>query len=234
MLPKQQIAMYTLTVPSTGQEVKYRPFTVREEKWLMLAKESSETPVMIQTLKEIIKACTEGKVDPDKLAVFDLEFIMATLRSKSVGEAVKLDFGCDADPKHDHILLDVDLSKIEVIKDPKHNKKIPLFDDVGVIMKYPDLTMLDTLMGLHENPNMIFGVIYDCIDKIYNSKEVFEASEQSEKELEEFIEGLTKDQFGRIEDFFTTMPMFSHTIEFKCPTCGKEHKKTIEGFENFF
>jgi len=234
MLPKKTPTMYELTVPSTGAKVKYRPYTVKEEKLLMIAEQSSDVNVMVNTLKAIISACTEDKLNPETLAIFDLEYIMATLRSKSVGETVRLSFECDADPKHDKIVVDMDLSKIEVTKPEGHSRTIPLYGDVGVIMRYPDVNMLESLQGLEGNPDIIFGIIYDCIDSIYDKHEVHKAVEQKQEDLVEFIDNLDKKEFKKIENFFVTMPQFKHTIEFKCPTCGHEHIKSVEGFENFF
>lgn len=234
MLPKQQITMYELVVPSTGAKLKYRPFTVREQKLLMIAQQSDELKIMVDTLKEIIRACTNEKVNLDSLAVFDLEYIMATLRTKSAGETVKLEFSCDADSTHPVTIVDLDLSKIEVTKYPGHDKKIGLYDDVGVVMKYPDIGMLESLHGIEETPEMVFGIIYDCIDYIYDSDEVFHAKDQTQAELVEFIDGLTKEQFSKIENFYATMPKFTHTLQYKCATCGHEHNKVIEGFSNFF
>jgi hypothetical protein len=234
MLPKQNIMMYELTVPSTGQVVKFRPFTVKEEKLLLIAQQSDEVKTMVQTLREIITGCTEGKLDVTKLAVFDLEYIMVTLRSKSVGETIRLQFECDEDANHEPIVVDLDTTKIEIIRSDAHTKNIPLFGNVGVVMKYPDINLLESLALIENNPNIVFGIIYDCIDYIYDDQEVFPAADQSEAELVQFIDGLTKEQFAKIEDFFATMPKFLHTIEYKCSTCGHEHKKRIEGISNFF
>jgi hypothetical protein len=234
MLPKQNIMMYELTVPSNGQKVKFRPFTVREEKLLLIAQQSEDIKVMIQTLKDIIDGCTENKVEVEKLAVFDLEYIMANLRAKSVGETVRLQFDCDKDATHEAIVVDLDMTKLEVFKPDGHDKRIPLFGNVGVVMRYPDATMLETLAKIDLEPNAVFGIIYDCIDYIYDDQEIFPAKEQSEADLVQFIDGLTKEQFQRIQEFFETMPKFMHTVEYKCQTCGHEHKKRIEGFSNFF
>ena len=41
-LPKLNTPTYSLVLPSTGEEVKFRPFLVKEQKLLMLAQESEE------------------------------------------------------------------------------------------------------------------------------------------------------------------------------------------------
>lgn len=234
MLPKQSITMYELEVPSSGQKVKYRAFTIREEKLLLIAQHSEDEKIMVQTLKEIIKSCTNDKLDVDSLAIFDLEYIMVSLRAKSVGETIRLEFQCDNDEKHPITTIDFDLSKITVKKTEGHTNIIPLFDDVGVKMRYPDISMMETLVQIEDDPNMIFGIIYDCIEYIYDSEEIFLASDQTEADLVSFVDSLTKEQFKKIEEFFVTMPKFSQSIEYTCTECGHKHSKNIEGFSNFF
>ena len=39
-LPKLNVINHNLTLPSTGKELTYRPFLVKEEKMLMMAMES--------------------------------------------------------------------------------------------------------------------------------------------------------------------------------------------------
>ena len=41
-LPKINVPLHELTIPSTGKKIKYRPFVVKEEKILLLAMESED------------------------------------------------------------------------------------------------------------------------------------------------------------------------------------------------
>ncbi|MFM7855042.1 MAG: hypothetical protein ACKO96_24730, partial [Flammeovirgaceae bacterium] len=68
MLPTLDLPTYELKVPSNGQVVKIRPFTVREEKLLLIAAESNDPNEIINTTKQIIKNCiVSDNVDVDKL-----------------------------------------------------------------------------------------------------------------------------------------------------------------------
>ena len=42
-LPKIDLPMFEAELPSSGKKFKYRPFTVKEEKILLVAQESNET-----------------------------------------------------------------------------------------------------------------------------------------------------------------------------------------------
>lgn len=234
-LPLSNTPIYNLIVPSTGKQVKFRPFLVKEEKALLIAQQSEDPVVMIDTIKNIITACVRD-IDVDSLATFDIEYIFAQIRAKSVGETVELIFYCDTctDEKA-KVNLTFDLTKLEVQKDPEHTNKIELFNDVGIVMKYPSIETLTKLQNLDSaGINEVFNVITDCVDYIYNNEQVFHAKEHSKKELEEFFENLTSEQFGKVQKFFETMPKIRQDADYNCPVCNKHHHKVLEGIQSFF
>lgn len=234
-LPVQSTPTYTLTIPSSGKKIKFRPFLVKEEKALLLAQQSEDLDVMIDTLKGIIVNCVEDKIDIDTLAVFDIEYIFTQIRSKSIGEFSTLIFTCShCDEDNNKVKMDIDLTKIPIVKNPNHTNKIELFDDVGVLMKYPTIDTISKSFGKTEDIDSVMEVVVDCIEAIYNSEEIFYAKEQTREELMEFVMNLTKPQFDKIEDFFVTVPRFKQDIEFDCPACGAHNKTVLEGTQNFF
>jgi ribosomal protein L44E len=235
-LPMSNTPIYTLTIPSNGKSVKYRPFLVKEEKALLIAQQSEDLDVMVDTLKQIIISCTDGKVDPEELAVFDIEYMFTQMRSKSVGEEVQLVFRCghcqDENAKSE---VTIDISKLEVIKDPTHTNKIELSDNIGVIMKYPSI---DTLKILDDESltdiEQVFRVICRSIDIIYNSEDTFYAKDETIEDIEAFVNNLTRIQFEKLKSFFDTMPKLKQVVEFDCPVCGAHNKTTLEGIQDFF
>ena len=64
-LPKMNAPLYNVTIPSSKKEVKFRPFLVKEEKSLLLAQQSEDPKVMINTLKSVIENCIVDNVDVD-------------------------------------------------------------------------------------------------------------------------------------------------------------------------
>jgi hypothetical protein len=233
-LPIMSTPTYELTVPSTKEKVKYRPFLVKEEKALMLAHQSEDATTMLDTLKGVISACTMNKLDVNKLAMFDIEYIFLQLRAKSVGEISELNFSCKQcnDPKA-KMKVEIDLTQLEVTFDPNHVTDIQLFNDVGVKMKYPSLQTINRLKGGND-VDSVFEIIVECIDCIYDDDNVYAAADQSKQELTDFINNLTQDQFGKLQKFFETMPKLEKTIEFDCPVCKYHHTQTIQGLDGFF
>lgn len=231
---------YNMVVPSTGATVKYRPFLVKEEKALLLAQQSEDAMVMVDTLKNVIKSCVQDNIDVNKLATFDLEYMFLQIRGKSVGETIDLVFACDLDHGEEgneksKVNVRINIADINVEKEKEHTSKIELYGDVGVVMKYPTVDILNKLTGLKEDDyEKIFDIMALSIDYIYDGEQVYHAKEQTKDELLQFVNNLTSEQFVRVQKFFETMPKLRKEIEYTCPVCGKQHNKVLEGIQSFF
>jgi hypothetical protein len=131
--------------------------------------------------------------------------------------------------------VSIDLTKLQVDKNPEHKAKIHLYQDVGIAMKYPTLDILKKMENVNTNDlDEVFNIVVDCIDYIYNEEEVFHAKEQTKQELLDFLNNLSSDQFAEVQKFFETMPRLKHDINYNCPVCNKEHNKVLEGLNSFF
>jgi hypothetical protein len=235
-LPFNTTPTYNVTIPSTKENVKFRPFLVKEEKALLIAQHSEDQNVMIDTLKNIIKSCMLDKVNPDTLAMFDIEYLFTQIRAKSVGENVDLLFPCDVcDDEKARVKISFDLTQLNVEIPEGHDKKIELFDDVGVIMKYPTINVIKQLENINTNDiDNVFNIISSSIDIIYNGDEIFHTKEQNKKDVVEFLENLTSNQFNKIQKFFETMPRLRQSVKYTCPVCSRDHDKVLEGLDSFF
>ena len=241
-LPKNTSATYPLSIPSSGQEVKFRPFVVKDEKALMLAMQSEDEMTMVNTLRDLIRNCVQDEINVERLATFDLEYAFAQMRGKSVGELVEVigkcdneEAGCVDNPKA-QVKLSVDITQIPVTFPEGHDKKINLWGDVGVVMKYPTVETIIKYQGLSEDsdPEKVFDIITESMDVIYEGDELHYIKDQTVEEVNDFINNLTSDQFAKVREFFETIPAMKKEIEYTCPNCGRVHKKTLEGLQSFF
>lgn len=238
-LPLNSAPTYSLTVPSNGKQIKYRPFLIKDEKALMLAQQSEDPQVMVDTLKNVIGSCVrdaKSDIEVDSLATFDLEYIFTQIRAKSVGERVELFLKCDTCEDEKAVTqINLDLTQLRVEKHPDHTNKIALYDDVGIILKYPTLELIKRLESLDtNNVEQMFEIVVECIDNIYTTDEVFVAKDQTKEELLEFLNNMSSEQFSKIQTFFETMPRLKKDISYNCPVCGTEHHKVLEGLQSFF
>ena len=120
--------------------------------------------------------------------------------------------------------------------DDGHNPKIELTDEMGMIMSYPNIdSMTETGITNIDASNML-DVIGSCILQIYDKKgeEVFDAKDQTKKELTEFIESLNTKQFQEVQKFFDTMPKLKQIVELKNPKTGVKSKIVLQGLNDFF
>lgn len=237
-LPVNATPIYTLKVPSTKKPFKFRPFLVKDEKALLIAQESDDVSVMLDTVKDVIKACAKSEIDVENLASFDIEYIFLQMRSKSIGEIVELTFACDVDhgtqndQARSRVVVNIDDIKVEFPEG--HTNNIALFGDVGVMMKYPTIDTLKRLEQDVSTTDAALDIIADCIDYIYDGEQIFTAKDCTKKDLLDFLDNLTSVQLNNIQNFFRTMPVLRTYIKYTCPVCGLEHNKYMEGLTSFF
>ena len=235
-LPTVETPRYELTLPSTDKVIQYRPFLVKEEKILLQALESAKPEEMLMAVKEIVKACTFGTIEPDEYPIFDIEYIFLQIRSKSVGEIAKLKVLCP-DDKKSYGNVDVDLTKVEVYVDDTHNNNIVLDESrkLGVVLKYPSLKMIDAGI-LKDNIKVaaMYELIKKSVDHIYEGDKMYYAKDSTPKELDDFIDSLTGEQMRKIQVFFSSMPRLEHKIKVTNPNTKVESEVTLKGLTDFF
>jgi hypothetical protein len=236
-LPKISTPSYTLELPSTGQEIKYRPFLVREEKLLVLALESEDTKQITNAIKTVIKNCIETKgIKVESLPTFDIEYLFLNIRGKSVGEEIEVNIICPDDGETT-VPVKINVDDIQVQKNPDHIKQIKVDDSIMMEMKYPSLDQFiksNFDFTADNTMDQSFELISSCIDKIYTEEEVWSTADVTKKELMEFLDQMNSTQFKEIEKFFETMPRLSHKIKVKNPNTEVESEVVLEGLSSFF
>ena len=234
-LPKINAPEYRLNIPSTDEEITYRPFLVKEEKLLLIAHETGDEKATFSAIKQLIKSCVTQELAVDTLPMFDIEYIFLNIRAKSVGEIAKLKIICPDDEKTT-VDVEVDLTKINVEMDEKHNPRIELTDNIGILMSYPSLDIVQE-HAITDSPNptqQLFKLVAECIYQIWEGKEVHDASDYSYTEKTEFLESLSHEQFEKIQNFFETMPTLKHEIKVTNPKTKVKSTVTLRGIQSFF
>ena len=227
-LPKLNTPVYEAILPSTDKVIKFRPFLVKEEKVLLTAMEDGSQTALMNAIKTILKNCVQGNLDVERLPLFDIEYLFLKLRSKSIGEISEIGLKCTDTECGGVNQISINMDEIEVTKPEGHNRKIMISDDVGVIMSYPVIKTA----GITEEDGM--AIVKDCIEMVFTEEEQHERDSFTSKELDEFIESMDTKQFGKIKEFFDTMPKLQHTINYKCEKCGEDKEVTLQGLDSFF
>jgi hypothetical protein len=228
-LPKLDTPVYNLEVPSTGETIKYRPFLVKEQKILMMAEESKDENELYNAMSNIISSCTFNQMDVHNSPIFDVEYVFVRIRGKSVGESVKLKLLCP-DDKETYAETVVNLDDIEVQVEDGHTNVIEITDTIKMIMKYPTLENAKTFKGSSSD---VFDILKNCIHEVHHDETIHHRIDITDKDIEEFIEGFTVDQFQKVTDFFETMPKLRHFVELENPKTKVKSEVLIEGIDSF-
>ena len=237
-LPKISTPTYELELPSTGQNIKYRPFLVREEKLLVLALESEDTKEITTAIKTVIKNCIQTRgVKVETLPTFDIQYLFLNIRGKSVGEVIDVNLICP-DDNDTTVKKEIAIDEIQIKRNDEHTNQIKIDDNLMMEMKYPSLEQFIKsnfdFSADANNMDQSFDLIVSCIDKIYNSEEVWASSDVTKKELVDFLEQMNSTQFKQIEKFFETMPKLHYSTIIKNPNTKVESEVVLEGLSSFF
>ena len=230
-LPKIDTPKYQLTIPSTQQQIDYRPFLVKEQKIIMMAQESGDQNSMIKAVGDLVDSCTFGKINASNSPTFDVEYIFLKIRSKSVGETVELTVTCPDDEKT-KVPVKIKLDDINVLNDVTHKNEIDVTDTIKMVFRYP--LLIDTMdLDSGNSVDAPFKMINSCVESIHYGDDVYQKIDITEKDLEEFIDQLTGEQFESIMNFFNTMPKLRHVIQVTNPETNVKSEVVLEGLQSF-
>lgn len=231
--------VHEILIPSLGKKLRFRPFLVKENKMLMIAQASEDNMQMLNTLKAIIASCCveEQPLNVDQLATFDFEYLLIKLRSISVDSNVELNVTCsdphsgfDQSTRTTQLLLD--LNNIEIVGLENYSTKVKLSDDLYMIMKVPSLDMIENIPESTDYEGNLSNVAAQ-LDKICTQEEVFDCSEYSLDQVEQWLEQLTSAQLEKLIEYFQSIPYCRIKVEWTCPHCGKRNVRYIEGITYF-
>jgi hypothetical protein len=243
MLPKIDVPIYELKLLSSGKKIKFRPFTVKEEKLFLMASESSDVKAIIDATKQVINNCVIDEIDIDEMPIFDIEQLFLQLRAKSIGEIVNLRYRCNnkiineetKEEKSCNAIVDIDIKIDEIL--PKQqvpvNNKIELTENMGVVLKYPNLKVFENYDEGDESKTILETVV-NCIEYVYDSENIYYAKDVMKDELIEFVESMQTKDLEKFKAFFDSAPKIQKNIMFKCPKCNYEEDVLVEGLESFF
>lgn len=233
-LPKPVRPEYSTTIPSTGKRIKFQPFSVREEKVLILAAESEDVDEISNAIINVLENSVTSPSDFSvaELALFDIEYLFLKARSKSAGEKISIQV-TDPDDSTFSTVHEIDIDKIKVVKNKDHTDLVELKGGIQIKMKYPDIRFFQEGIDL-EDVTKSMELISKCISQIVDGEEVYNRADMSEKEIQEWLECLVLTDFKKVIEFFSTMPKLSHSFTIKNPNTEKEFTIQLNGLADFF
>ena len=229
-LPEIATPTYTLTIPSTKKKVKYRPFLVKEQKILILAMENEDQEQILDAITNTIKSCLITKVDMTTLALFDIEYLFLQIRARSISEEIEMRVTC-ADDGETTVDVKFMVDDVKVNYPKGHTNIVKLDGDLTIEMQYPDLDYFTKINFMDEKVDE-YELVAKCIKRVYVGEDDFTSDSLDESKA--WVEGLTNNQFEKIQSFFETMPTLRHVLKVKNPKTKVVNEVVLEGLSDFF
>lgn len=236
MLPKvNTFPKYDSVIPSTQQKIRFRPYNVGEEKILLIAFEADDKVQIAKAILDIVEACVEGNINKNALSVFDVEYLFLQIRSKAVGETSNIIFTC-ADCQHGNS-IEVKVDSIEIDLESVPSTKIQITDDYILELKFPvykDVIENSQSLNSDSISEIVFQLVIRSLSKLHTPDELIDFKDIDPKEIEDFINNLTTNQYSRLVNFIENLPKLSKLVEYTCEECGHDNKYNLQGLSDFF
>lgn len=233
-LPKIELPLFEIELPSMKKKIKYRAFTVKEEKNLLIAQESKDWDQMMLSINQLLTNCIVDDIDIDSLAMFDIEYLMLHIRAKSVNNVIEYQI---KDPDTgEPVNLEFKIDDVFITFPDKDYSKIIVSDDYAIKMRYPSMNEMNIARSLGEDNKSVetlFNMMVSCIDSVVNDAEVFKLKDFSEADIIDFVENLPKSAVDGMKKFFENMPAVKYKAEWEDKD-GNKKSVPIEGLESFF
>ena len=231
-LPKLKTSEYILKLPSTQEEIKYRPFLVKEQKILMIAQESEEEKQISDAMATLVSNCTYGALNANTAPMFDVEYVFLQLRSKSAGAKIKLNIVCP-DDEETTVDVEVNLEEIAVQHSVEHTQESVITEDIKLKLRYPMLKDLKNMTGDFGDFEKAIVMVHACVENVIYGEETIHRIDMTKDEISEFIESFNTEQLENVMKFFETMPKLRHVVDVTNPKTKVKSEVLLEGLESF-
>ena len=230
-LPKIDTPTFMTTIPSLKKKIKFRQFVVKEEKILLIAQESKDDKQILDAVRQVINNCIISDVDVNDLTLFDIEYLLIQLRSKSVNNLVEFKI---TDEYEKQVDISIDLNDIQLITYPEHSNKVELGEGITLFLRYFKLDQMEVFTDHETSPtNMLLDLFVDALDKLVVGDEVYIMDEQTKEERMDFIDNLSPESMTKMKSFFDTTPKINHRVDY-LDSKGEAKYFHIDGFKAFF
>lgn len=238
MLPKISQPLYKITLPFSEKKLSFRPFTVGENKFLLMANETNDPDEYISAMKQIVNTCCIEEIDVDNLPIVDIEYFFLQLSARSIGEIIENTYICNSvsvdengEEKYcgNEIKVPINITEIDIKNLEFSKKNIQITTDIGIKLKPP--SFIDSIKFDISDLNFIAN----CIEYVFTKDgKIYYTKDTSKEDILEFLTNLNPSQFEKIEEYFLNLPTVSKKLEHRCKKCGTIHEIEIEGFADFF
>ena len=223
----------TVELLSNPIEVTVQAFTMKEQKPLLMIKDSDDTKGILQNVLKLVQNCVVSPktLDVGNLPVFDLVKLFIEIIGISKGTVQNIYYKCN---KCSHrIEKSVDLSLTEY-GDVQKAPLIKVNDTIVIKLRYPSLkNIIDIISSDDEDTDN--KLLCSCIYQVYNGQDdITNYNDVSFDELYNWYLELPQKTIDEMQDFFVKIPQPKLKVELACPKCGQTDTIEYTNFFNFF
>lgn len=232
-LPSLKFPLFKVKMPSTGNEVTFRPMLVSEDKILLVAKESNDPTDIFSSIKQVVGNCLLDKNLINSMTLFDIEYLFIKLRGVSVSNVIEVSYKDNEDGKMYN--FDIDIDKDINMKYPESIDSAIIFENdrnkIEIILKYPQASLYDDKAFLNTSTGNFFeSLVYKCIDKLTVNGERVEFTAE---EFRQWAETLPLDIYNKIRNYFENLPTLYCELNYTNAK-GNQRKIVLSTLEDFF
>jgi len=232
-LPTVNDIQFFTTVPSTKQEVKFTPFTVKQQKTLLIARESKDEKEITNSVINVIDQCLVDQLDLKKLASFDIQYLFLQIRGKSIGEVIEFKMPHYHNKECNKPLdLQINIDDVKVVFPENHTNKIEINDTYGVVLRYPSINGYKIIEDEKNQVEANLKFVAGSIEMVYDKEKVYD--DFTLDEAYNFLMTLTTEQLDKLLEFFKNLPSIDYSIEFDCPHCKQHDQIYFRSLADFF
>jgi hypothetical protein len=240
-LPKVSHPTLPILVPSLKKAFRFRPFTVKEEKILLMAKESTEPEKdHLRAIHQVVNNCS---VDPtleiDSLAQFDLEWLFLKTRAMSVGNKIPQAFndteekaaGLNPLPVYE-FEIDLDMVKAPDVPNSVNGGvfTITLDSGDGVDLVYPPASLFN---DPEFTTNTADAILYRSTKVIFTEDSRFYTRDVTMADVIEYYDGWSTKDMEKVRAFLDDVPTMLYECHYK-NSYGHDRTIKLTSLTDFF
>jgi len=236
-LPRLDIPNYKTTLPVSLTEVSYRPYTVKEEKILLMAMQGDDPADKINAMLQVVTNCSS--IDAKACHPVDVEWLFLQIRSCAVSSLVEVMYNIvpetcgkpeDSERKCPMKINGAfDIGDVTIKNLEEMSKYATRSGDTWVVMISDTVGLQFKIVSLALEDDHLYGLVQSVID----GPSVYPKEEFTAEEFNAFIDSFYPAQLEPLTRFLRSVPYTSATITAKCSICKKEFKSDVKDIVNF-
>jgi hypothetical protein len=226
MLPKTKHPITTISIPSLGKRLPFRPWTVREEKILLVAKASTDAGDKLRAVYQVVHNCLQSPVEVPPLTTTDLEWVFLKLREFSTGGDVQLTY---ADPDGEDYQVTVSIPEI-VEPERRPRERVVRVGEMEIHLSCPmaSLYLDDELIGGDFDPDETAA---RCLTKVVDGEVTYDEFDAGD--AQEFLLSLPIQTMDEIRQWVVSDPGLRHEVSYTNKE-GLERRVELRSLADFF